>query len=157
MTKKDEASELGYFRELNKEYLALLTAKEHEVTALHAQINSLNVQNEHNESVRTLMRKLFDRIDSSIMRYLTTKGQKNAGAPSTSRTQLNYNSSDASDQLEDIARLYDAKEFFRYKTPRRGASMKIQYRIAAKAYRIVRSAMLLLARKLLGIARRLGS
>lgn len=118
-----------------------ISKKEHNIAVLTAHINDLKFQLSRNEVVGVLARRLFQEVDKKIMRWLTRRGQKKQQIRRP-RLKITLVGNESYGQLLDVAKRYDAQEFFSYKYRLSKNSLRIHYRITAKSYRVGRDGML---------------
>ncbi|PKL31191.1 hypothetical protein CVV43_03495 [Candidatus Saccharibacteria bacterium HGW-Saccharibacteria-1] len=121
----------------HNECILELSKKEHEVATLSAHINDLQLQLQGEESIRTLARKLFHKTDDKIMTTFNRKGQKVKKVHQLS-PPIRLSGDESYAQLLEAAKKYDTQEFFVYKSKVSKNSLKLNYRIIAKLYRIMR-------------------
>lgn len=123
------------------DYLSQIAQRDHKISVLNAHINNLDHQLMQRGTIRSLIRQLLTEIDNKIIRTLTRRGQRKE----TIRVNFTHIPKLVGDEgvadLLKIAHDYDVKEFFALHPKNKAKTLKPQYRIAAKAYRLIRDGM----------------
>ena len=127
-------------------YILEINQRDAEISRLHAHIEELRLLLDSRQSVGSLLRQLYNTVDNSIMTTINTRGAVH-NVRKKPHPRLLVSESDTAARLLAKIHEYDARNFFVYKPRLSKSHLRLQYRIAAKAYRTGRDAVHGLASK----------
>lgn len=143
---KDYDRQIKELRHKYSESIVEISKRDNKIAILNTQINELQLQLWYNDRASMLMRKLFNKVDDKIIRGLTERGKKKQPVRHK-HPEISLNGDESYDDLLNIVKICDIKDFFVYRRRISNSPLKFHYRITAKAYRLIRDGSMHVASK----------